>query len=76
METVLTCLDFGVVHPVRDFLLTDQVIYDLHSNGWLRMFPLQDHEGAAGFVYRGKSQPEGTKEGRWNGDPAGTCVKL
>lgn len=28
---MLTCLHFGVVHPVSDLFLTDQVIYNLHS---------------------------------------------
>lgn len=30
---MLTCLHFGVVHPVSDLFLTDQVIYNLHSDG-------------------------------------------
>ena len=38
------------------------------------MFPLQDHEGAAGFVYCGKPQPEWRKEETRNGNSAETCV--
>lgn len=29
---MLTCLHFGVVHPVRHLFLTDEVVYNLHSN--------------------------------------------
>lgn len=59
---VLTCLHFGVVRPVRDLLLADEVVYNLHPNGRFRVFPLQDHEGAAGLVHRGQSQPECRQE--------------
>lgn len=71
---MLTRLYFGVVHPVSDFLLPDQVVYNLHPNWRLWMFPLQDHEGTAGLVYCGKSQPEWRKEETWIGNSAGTYV--
>ena len=29
---MLTCLHFGVVHPVSDLFLTDKVIYNLHPD--------------------------------------------
>lgn len=33
IESLLTCLHLGVVHPVGDFLLTEEVVNDLHPNG-------------------------------------------
>lgn len=59
---VLTCLHLGVVRPVRDLLLADEVVYDLHPDGRFRVLPLQDHEGAAGLVHRGQPQPECREE--------------
>lgn len=32
---MFTCLHFGVVHPISDLFLTDEVIYDLHPDGRL-----------------------------------------
>lgn len=59
---MLTCLHLGVVRPVRDLLLADEVVYDLHPDGRFRVLPLQDHEGAAGLVHRGQPQPECREE--------------
>lgn len=73
---MLTCLHFGVVHPVSDLFLTDQVIYNLHSYRRFWVSPLQDHKSAAGLVSRGQSQPECRQEEAWNRDPAEAHARL
>jgi len=59
VESPLTCLHLGVVHPVGHFLLTDEVVNDLHPNGGLRVPPLQHHQRAAGFMHGGEPQAGG-----------------
>lgn len=39
-----TCLNFGVVAPLRHLLLADEVINDPHSDWWLRVVPLHDDQ--------------------------------
>lgn len=60
MESPLTCLHLGVVSSVSDFLLTEEVVHDLHPNGGLRVTPLQYHQCAAGLMYSGEMQAGGT----------------
>lgn len=55
----LTGLHLGVVHPVGDFLLAEQVVDDLHPDGGLRVPPLQHHQRAAGLVHGGEPQAGG-----------------
>lgn len=59
MESPLTCLHLGVVHSVSDFLLTEEVVDDLHPDGGLRVPPLQHHQCAAGLVNGGEPQAGG-----------------
>lgn len=59
VESPLTCLHLGVVHPVGDFLLSEEVVDDLHPDGGLRVPPLQHHQRAAGFMNGGESQAGG-----------------
>lgn len=59
VECPLTCLHLGMVHSVGDFLLTEEVVNDLHPDGGLRVPPLQHHQCAAWLVNSGEPQAGG-----------------
>lgn len=39
-----TCLNFGVVGPLRHLLLADEVINNPHADWWLSVVPLHDDQ--------------------------------